>query len=219
MLLLGLLMMADGSYTFLVRLTPPLTRSLLLLLLLLLNQADLLLKGSWLPGLIDWGRCGHLWLSLFYHGLELLLDSPRREAETLKKLLLLLLEGSVPRALVHVLARIQLVGLLIGLPFLQDPPQPLAHVPEFEMCSSIRVRIFLPRIVVEVDTLVVDQILPTTAIGGSVGTLGSRGSFLPIVIFNLVLIHHLIVMLVIHLHDVKKPSRICHLLAGLSLPF
>lgn len=207
MLLLGLLMMADSSCTFLIRLTPPLIRSLLLLLLLLLNQANLLLKGSWLPGLINWDRCGHLWLSLFCHGLELLLDSPRREAETLKKLFLLLLEGSIPCALLQILARIQLVSLLIGLPFLQDPPQPLTHVPEFEMRTSLRVRIFLPRIVVEVDTLVVNQILTPAAIGGSIGTLGSRGSFLPIVIVVLVLIHHLVVMLVIHLHDVKKARR------------
>ena len=219
MLLLGLLMMADGSCTFLVRLTPPLIRGLLLLLLLLLNQADLLLKGGWLPSLVHWGRCGHLWLSLFCHGLELLLDSPGREAETLKKLLLLLLEGSVPRALLEVLGRIQLVSLLIGLPFLQDPPQALAHVPEFEMRTGLRVRVFLPRIVVEVYALVVDQILPTTAIGGSVGTLGSRGSFLPIVIVVLVLIHQLVVVLVIHLHEVKKARRRSHLLAGLSLPF
>ena len=59
MLLLGLLMVAYSSCTFLVRFTPPLILSLLLLLLLLLNQADLLLKGSWLPGLIHWGRCCH----------------------------------------------------------------------------------------------------------------------------------------------------------------
>jgi len=207
MLLLGLLMMADSSCTFLVRLTPPLIRSLLLLLLLLLNQANLLLKGSWLPGLINWDRCGHLWLSLFCYGLELLLDSPRREAETLKKLFLLLLEGSIPCALLQILASIQLVSLLIGLPFLQDPPQPLTHVSKFEMRTSLRVRIFLPRIVVEVDTLVVNQILTPAAIGGSIGTLGSRGSFLPIVIVVLVLIHHLVVMLVIHLHDVKKARR------------
>lgn len=59
MLLLSLLMVAYSSCTFLVRFTPPLILSLLLLLLLLLDQADLLLKGSWLPGLIQWDRRGH----------------------------------------------------------------------------------------------------------------------------------------------------------------
>jgi hypothetical protein len=59
MLLLSLLMVADSSCTFLVRFTPPLILCLLLLLLLLLDQADLLLKGSWLPGLIYWSRCCH----------------------------------------------------------------------------------------------------------------------------------------------------------------
>ena len=128
---------------------------------------------------------------------------PSRETETLKKLFLLLLESNVARPLLEVLSHGQLLSLLIGLPLLQDPPQPLAHIPEFEMRTSLRVRIFLPCIVVEVYALVVDQIFTPTGIGSSIGTLGCRGSFLPIVIVVLVLIHHLIVMLVIHL-DMKK---------------
>ena len=135
-----------------------------------------------------------------------MLDSPRREAEALKKLLLFLLECSIPRALLDFLTCSHLLSsLLIGLTFLQDPPQPLAHIPEFEMSTSVGVRIFLPCIVVEVYTLVVDQIFAATGIGrGSIGNLGCRCSFLPIIIIVLVFIHHIVGVLVIHLHDDKN---------------
>ena len=150
--------MGHDTTTFFVRLASPFVLGLLLLLLLLLNQAYLLLESSGLSSLIllCWNCNCNLGLLLGFFSLELLLDCSCWKPETLKKLLLFLLKRSATITLLYFLTVSELLGLVISFTFLEYSCESLAHISEFEMRPSFRVRIFLPSIVVVVDALVVN---------------------------------------------------------------
>lgn len=137
--------------------------------MLLLYQTDLLLQSS-LHELRLYNSLLHILIRNHIHVLNgrrrllhrlllllhLLLNSPAAsEAQTFQKFLLL----SLQRRNLGLSASCLRVLLLVSLALLLYSLKAAAHVFELEVSAGLRVGVLLPRVVVVVDTLVVDEVV------------------------------------------------------------
>lgn len=140
----------------------------------------------------------HRLLLAFLSGRWLIVDVVRGllQAQTLEEVILLFLQSTQ-----LLLGSWRLIDLLhlVGLSLLLDALQPLTHVFVLEVRASLGISVLLARIVVVVDTLVVDQVVTSLSVIWSdilVCRLLIMVVFLVIVIVfvRIAPVHHLIVL-------------------------